>query len=69
MKKQMITIGASIIGSAIIWGAAMIGCSMKLKGTDCFGEISTILGGAAGFHLIFIWGPLAAQIRKLKGGE
>jgi len=69
MKKKALTLGACILGSAIIWGAAMIGCAMKLKGTGCYDEISTILGGAAGFHLILIWGPLAAQLKKLKVEE
>lgn len=43
-----------IRASAIIWGAVIIGCALKLKGTPCFGEISLILSGGATFHLLFI---------------
>ena len=69
MKKETKTIGAYIIASAIIWGITIIGCSLKLKGTDCFSEINAILGGGAGIHLILIWGPLAAQLKKMKKEE
>jgi len=62
MKKG--TIGYFIIGSAIIWGAVIIGCSLKLKGTPCYEEISFILTGGAGIHLILIWGSLVAQFKK-----
>lgn len=34
MKKGKI--GYYIIASAIIWGAVIIGCSLKLKGTPCY---------------------------------
>lgn len=64
MTTQKKTIGIYIIASAIIWGAALIGCSLKLKGTGCFDEISVILSGAAGIHLIAIWGPLAGQLKN-----
>ena len=64
MDKKKNILGYYIIGSVIIWGAAIIGCALKLKGTDCFNEISLILSGAAGIHLILIWGPLAAQLKK-----
>jgi len=69
MKKETKTIGAYIIASAIIWGAVIILCSLKLKGTGCFDEISYILSGGAGIHLILIWGPLAAQLKKMKKEE
>ena len=59
MKKGIL--GYYIIGSAILWGLAIIGCALKLKGTGGFQEISVILSTAAGIHLIFIWGPLSAQ--------
>ncbi len=57
-------IGSFIIASAIVWGAVIIGCSLKLKGTPYYDEISPILIGGAGFHLIFIWGFLVSQFRK-----
>jgi len=40
MDKKKQTIGIFIIASAIIWGAVIIGCSLKLKGTGCYDEIS-----------------------------
>lgn len=73
MKNLAMTIGIYIIGSAIIWGAVILGCSFKLKGTGCYDEISLILAGASSIHLIFIWGPLSAQLlklnKKLNAGE
>ncbi len=65
MKKNAWSLGALIIGSAIIWGATILGCSLKLKGTDCYDLISTVLGAGAGIHLILIWGP-AATLMNLK---
>lgn len=69
MNKIKKTIGIFIIASAIIWGAVIIACSLKLKGTGCYDEISYILSAGAGFHLLFIWGPLAIQFKKIKKEE
>ncbi len=66
MNKQKFIVGYYIIASAIIWGATILGCAYKLKGTGCYQEISYILSSAAGIHLIMIWGPLAAQMKKQK---
>ncbi|MFC1528099.1 hypothetical protein ACFL0J_07605 [Candidatus Neomarinimicrobiota bacterium] len=57
-------IGYFIIASAIIWGAVIIGCSMALKGTECYSEIQNILVAGAGIHIVLIWGPLVSQFRK-----
>ena len=57
-------LGYLIIASAIVWGAVIIGCSVKLKGTSCYDEINLILIGGAVFHILFIWGPLGNQFRK-----
>ena len=69
MDKKKKSIGIFIIASAIIWGVVIIGCSLKLKGTGCFDEISYILSSGAIFHLLFIWGPLAIQFKKTKKEE
>ena len=69
MDKKKKSIGLFIIASAIIWGAVIIACSLKLKGTGCFDEISYILSAGAAFHLLFIWGPLAIQFIKTKKEE
>ena len=61
MKKGII--GYFIIGSAIIWGAVMLGCSFKLKGTPYYEEISPVLTGGALFHLLFIWTPLGKHFK------
>ena len=66
MDKKKNQLGYFIIASAIIWGAAILGSALKLKGTACFNEISYILGIAASIHLILIWGPLAARLRMSK---
>ena len=57
-------IGFAIIASAIVWGAVIVGCSLALKGTGCYGEIQNILVAGVITHLIVIWGPLVAQVRK-----
>lgn len=36
MKTKKNKLGYYIIGSAIIWGAVIVGCALKLKGTDCY---------------------------------
>jgi hypothetical protein len=64
MKRK--SIGPYIIASAIVWGAVMVGCAFKLKGTDFYNEISLILYGGMVFHLLFIWAPLAIQFKKNK---
>ena len=57
-------IGYYIIASAIVWGAVIIGCSLALKGTECYSEIQNILVAGVITHLLFIWGPLVSQFRK-----
>ena len=66
MENKKKTIGIYIIASAIIWGAVIIGCSLKLKDSGCFVDISYILSTASVIHLLFIWGPVAIQFKKLK---
>ena len=67
MKKG--AIGYFIIGSAIIWGAVIIGCSLKLRGTSYYQEISSILYGCMITHLILIWVPLVSQFKKKANTE
>jgi hypothetical protein len=64
MKKR--SIGFYIIASAIIWGAVIIGCSLNLKGTACYDEISLILYGGVVCHFLLIWTPMGTQFRKNK---
>ena len=67
MKKN--TIAYYIIGSALIWGLTIIGCALKLKETTCYAEISTLLAAGAGIHIVTSWGPMTAQIKKLREGN
>ena len=62
MKKSKI--GYFIIGSAIIWGAVILGCAFILKGTECYPKIQLLLGFGVASHLLFIWGPLPSAIKK-----
>lgn len=62
MKKK--SIGIYIIASAIIWGAVIIGCSLKLKGTGCYDDISLTLFAGFVFHLLFVWAPLGVLFRE-----
>ena len=64
MKKT--NIGYLIIASAVIWGAVIIGCALKLKGTEYYQEISPILIGGVVTHMVLIWTPLGIQFRKKK---
>ena len=64
MKKQIL--GPYIIGSAVIWGATIIGASLMMKGLEAKTEVLSLLGTGAGLHLILIWGPLAAALTKLR---
>jgi len=69
MDKNVKTIGALIIASAIIWGVVIVGSSYALKGTDCYSEIQNILAGGVIMHLILIWGPMGILYKKLKEGK
>jgi len=64
MNNKIITLGAFIIASAIIWGAVIIGCSYALKGTECYHKIQNILVGGVLSHIILIWGPLILSFNK-----
>jgi len=61
-----IKIGYFIIGSAIICGAILIGCSVVLKDSGCCPQIQNIL--VIGFiaHLLFVWGPIISKLKKEK---
>ena len=61
-----IGIGALMIASAIIWGAVIIGCSWKIKGTECYDQIQNILAGGTFAHIILIMGPMGAMFGKMK---
>jgi hypothetical protein len=63
-KKRKIGIFA--IGSAIIWAAMILGCSLALTDTECYNEIQNILIGGFIAHLFLIWGPLTAMNKKRK---
>lgn len=64
MKK--ISIGYFIIASAIVWGVVVIACAKILGGTPYKEGVIQVLSAGTVFHLLFIWGPLAARIGKLK---
>ena len=56
--------GYYILASALIWGAVIIGCALKLKGTECYNEISFILYAGVVCHLLFIWPFIGTRLRK-----
>ncbi|MFO7843394.1 MAG: hypothetical protein R6V16_06245 [Bacteroidales bacterium] len=55
-----------IIASTIIWGAVIIGCALKLKGTSFSKEINLILFFGMLAHLLFVWAPLKQLYKKEK---
>lgn len=67
MDKKIKSIGAFIIASALVWGAVIVGCSLALSGTECYGEIQNVLVGGFLAHLILIWGPMTIFFRKASG--
>lgn len=58
--------GVLIIASAIIWGVVIVACSFKLKGTECYAEISNILFGGVIMHFFLIWVPMGILFRNKK---
>ena len=68
-KNKALNYGAFIIGSAIIWGAVIIGAALILKGTPYKESINRLLIGGTLAHMILIWGPLGALVRKVKKEE
>ena len=69
MRNKRKPIGAFIIGSAIIWAAVIVGCSLSLKGTECYDQIQNILVGGVLAHIILIWGPMAISFKKMKENQ
>ncbi len=69
MDNKIKPLGAFIIASAIIWAAVIIGCSIVLSGTECYGKIQNILVGGVITHLIIIWAPLAMMMKKMKANK
>ena len=63
MKKRIL--GPYILGSATIWGVAIVGASLMMGDFEEKSQVLTLLGTGAGIHLILIWGPLAAAFKKL----
>lgn len=59
-------LGLLLIVSAFIWGLVIVGCSFKLKGTNCYDEIKYILYGGVLMHFIIIWFPMASIAAKEK---
>ena len=57
-------IGLLIIASAIIWGLVIVGCSLQLKGTECYNQINTILYGGVIAHFLLIWVPLGINFKN-----
>ena len=58
-------IGYFIIGSAIIWAAIILGCAFALKGVPEKQNVIQILSVGFIAHLLFIWGPIAAILKKI----
>lgn len=65
-KTKSLTLGALITGSAIIWAAVLLACSFKLKGTECYKEIQNILAIGVITHILVIWGPMGAMLKKMR---
>lgn len=64
MKKKSLAV--LIIGSALIWSFVIVGCALKLRGTDGYDRISYILIGGFISNFILIWLPLILQNKKAK---
>lgn len=67
MKKQIL--GPYIIGSAVVWAVAIVGASLMMRGFEDKAQVLSLLGACAGMHLILIWGPLAAALKKIRSEQ
>lgn len=69
MRQRIL--GPYILGSALIWGATILGTALLPGDAKTKAMILSVISGGAGSHLILIWGPLAAAFKKLRehGGE
>lgn len=56
----------SIISSAIVWGLVIVGCSVSLKGTGCYEQISVLLFGGAISHLLVVFPILINRLKHSK---
>lgn len=65
-KTAVINPGATIIASAIIWGAVMIAASSVLKGTEFKEEVLKVIRYGTFSHFLFIWAPMGIWVTKLK---
>ena len=63
-SKKNSTYAISIITSAIVWGLVIVGCSLSLKGTDCYEDISVILFGGAASHLFVVFPLLINRFKS-----
>ena len=62
MKKKKIR--NFIITSAIVWGFIIIYVAYILKGTEFKNEVTSVLAGGIIFHLLFVWIPMAKQLKS-----
>ena len=62
--KRNSVYAVSILTSAIVWGLVIVGCSVSLKGTDCYERISALLFGGAASHLIVVYPLLINRLRS-----
>jgi hypothetical protein len=62
MRKKFL--GWFIIGSAFIWGVVIVVASFMMRGVENRIEVISVLSTGATIHLILIWGPLAARLKK-----
>jgi hypothetical protein len=69
MLMKKVNVGYMIITSAIIWGAIIISCALKVKGTPYAEGINFTLTIGVLAHLLFVWIPLGALRGKQTKGE
>ncbi|MBN1117769.1 MAG: hypothetical protein JXA77_11225 [Bacteroidales bacterium] len=69
MEKKNNIIAYYIIASSILWGLTIVVTAFLIKSSENATKAITIMGVAAALHLILIWGPLAAQMKKQREGE
>ena len=61
-KKNVFAI--SILTSAIVWGLVIVGCSVSLRETGCYEQISSILYGGAASHLFVVFPLLINRLKS-----
>lgn len=58
------TATAVVLANAVIWAAVLLGAAFVSGGTDCFSQLSTVLGGGAAASVVIVGGGVRQLTRE-----